>query len=411
MLVSIIIPVYNRENFIEQCLNSIIRAYLCDYEIILVDDNSTDKSKEICKEYTLQYDFVKLYELGKNVGPGMAREFGIKHSNGEFIYFVDSDDTIVTSKLPMLFEILKNNRNTDIFCFNHNLLYENGEMKNVNTFKSQGKVEIDLFFKNYPHCLTLNLWASIFSRKFILQNNIVNYNCSFLEDAMFASQAFLKAKEIYTIDETFYNYRYFSNNSLMKSLEYDGRRKGIITFARNLISCEGLIDSEPKKISYNYAFYSIAMRLLLLAIENNKLTLDFLDSLHLKLDFKKIFQEFNEEEIPNMLFRSMYEKIKKCTLDFTKKLYFAPAGIFSLAIAKELQKTGVKVEGFLDNNPENSPYSQNAIKSGFSVSSIESTNLTDSVVAITHTTLATVELSAQLEKRGFVKNKDFICFI
>ena len=108
----------------------------------------------------------------------------------------------------------------------------------------------------------------------------------------------------------------------------------------------------------------------------------------------------------------MYEKIKKCTLDFTKKLYFAPAGIFSLAIAKELQKNGVKVEGLLDNNPEYSPYSQKAIKNGFAVYPVENINSdNNSIVAIMHTTLATIELSNQLEGRGLVKDKDFICFI
>lgn len=412
ILISIVIPIYNREDFIEQCIKSIISNAPNNIEVILIDDNSTDASESICKEYAKKYNFIKFYKLSTNVGPGMARNFGIEKASGDFIYFVDSDDTLETSKLPKLFKILTENRNIEIFCFNHNLLYENGNSKSVNTFKFQEQIESNLFFENYPHCLTLTLCSCIFNREFILRNKVINFNCSFLEDAMFASQAFLKAKKIYTINEAFYNYRYFSDNSLMKSLEYGGRRKGIITFAKNLILYENLINSESKKIAYNYAFYSIAMRLLLLAIENNKLNQETIKKLPINSDFKTIFQEFNDEEIPNIIFKCIYEKIKKYTLNFTKNLYFAPAGIFSLAIAKELQKNGVKVEGLLDNNPEYSPYSQKAIKNGFAVYPVENINSdNNSIVAIMHTTLATIELSNQLEGRGLVKDKDFICFI
>ena len=79
----------------------------------------------------------------------MARNFGIEKASGDFIYFVDSDDTLETSKLPKLFKILTENRNIEIFCFNHNLLYENGNSKSVNTFKFQEQIESNLFFENY----------------------------------------------------------------------------------------------------------------------------------------------------------------------------------------------------------------------------------------------------------------------
>lgn len=411
MLVSIIIPIYNRENFIAQCLDSIVFSNLADYEIILVDDNSNDKSIEICEKYVERYKCISLYRLSENVGPGMAREFGIKCANGEFIYCVDSDDTLVTTKLAILFEILKNNRNTDIFCFNHNLLYENGTSKTVNTFKTLGNLDTDSFFYKYPHCLTLTLCSCIFNREFISKNNIVNYRCSFLEDAMFACQAFLNAKNIYTINEAFYNYRYYSSNSLMKSLEYEGRLNGIITFSKNLISYKNLINSNPKQVAYDYAFYSLGMRLLLLSIESNKLSTKDTRGFKIDLNFEEIFTDFDDKQIPSMIFGYIYEKIRAYSLNFSKKIYFAPAGIFSLAIAKELGKRDVKIAGFLDNNSKNSPYANRAVNDGFLVLPIENTNLDSSILVITHTTLATVELSSQFEKRGLIKDKDFICFI
>lgn len=91
--ISVIIPVYNSEKNIKKTVNSILNQTYQNIEIILVDDGSTDNSYAICKKYSKKYNNIKVYTK-KNEGPGPARNLGIRHANGEYIGFVDSDDFI-----------------------------------------------------------------------------------------------------------------------------------------------------------------------------------------------------------------------------------------------------------------------------------------------------------------------------
>jgi len=91
MSVSIIIPVYNAEQYIDECLKSILTQTYTDYEIILVDDGSKDKSPDICDDYAKKYENIRsLHEV--NSGPSTARNWGLQEAKGDYIIFVDSDD-------------------------------------------------------------------------------------------------------------------------------------------------------------------------------------------------------------------------------------------------------------------------------------------------------------------------------
>ena len=91
--ISIIIPVYNTEKYIERCLRSILAQTYQQFEIIIVDDGSTDGSIEICKKYALKTSKIKIVQI-KNSGQSVARNVGIKNASGDYICFVDSDDWI-----------------------------------------------------------------------------------------------------------------------------------------------------------------------------------------------------------------------------------------------------------------------------------------------------------------------------
>lgn len=100
-LISVIVPVYNVEKYLERCINSIINQTYQNLEIILVDDGSVDNSPEICDNYAKKYDYIKVIHK-KNGGLSSARNTGIKNSTGNYIGFVDSDDSIA----PVMFEKL-----------------------------------------------------------------------------------------------------------------------------------------------------------------------------------------------------------------------------------------------------------------------------------------------------------------
>ncbi len=111
-LFSIIVTVYNKERVLKEALDSIKNQTYNNFECIIVDDGSTDNSRDICSEYCKKYDNFKQYDY-ENSGVGMARNRGIKHSNGKYIVFVDADDTIEENLLETLVNYV-NNYNVDI---------------------------------------------------------------------------------------------------------------------------------------------------------------------------------------------------------------------------------------------------------------------------------------------------------
>ena len=116
--VSIIVPVYNVEKYIEKCLNSLVNQTLEDIEIILVNDGSTDKSQTIIEQYQKKYpDVIKAYST-KNGGAAKARNYALEHVTGEYIGFVDSDDYISEEMYEKLYNQAKK-ENADIVCCNY----------------------------------------------------------------------------------------------------------------------------------------------------------------------------------------------------------------------------------------------------------------------------------------------------
>lgn len=111
-MISIIIPVYNTEKYINECVTSILKQSYKDYEIILVDDGSTDNSPDICNHLAKQYDCVKVIHK-KNEGAGIARNRGLSIAKGKYVTFIDSDDYIGSEMLESLLKNIEE-RNSDL---------------------------------------------------------------------------------------------------------------------------------------------------------------------------------------------------------------------------------------------------------------------------------------------------------
>ena len=124
-LISIIVPIYNSENYIKKCLDSILAQTYSNLEVILIDDGSTDNSYNICKDYQKKDNRIVLLQQ-KNAGVSRARNHGLEVAKGEYIGFVDSDDYIE----PEMYEILLNSiieSNSKIAICNY--YYENEDSK------------------------------------------------------------------------------------------------------------------------------------------------------------------------------------------------------------------------------------------------------------------------------------------
>ncbi len=141
MNISVIVPVYNVESYLSCCLDSILNQSFTNFECIVINDGSTDKSGEICEQYALKDSRIKVIHK-KNGGLSDARNTGLDIASGKYIYFVDSDDWIHPDALSSLFFVLEK-YNLDVAAFMAVNCYSNGKKKlNSNFFKLENDVNI-----------------------------------------------------------------------------------------------------------------------------------------------------------------------------------------------------------------------------------------------------------------------------
>ncbi len=208
-LISIIVPIFNAEKYIRNCLDSILNQTYNNIEIIIVDDCSTDNSIKICEEYNSKR--IKIYKNTQNHGPSYSRNIGILKSLGEYIMFIDADD-IVDSRLC---ETLINNltlTNSDISICGYKVISNHsfaGEYDSSKTIKNSNETIIKIFndYKGY-------LWNKLYKKSIIQENNIcLNEKIYMCEDLLFNLEYLLHtAKSCYT-NSKLYGY-YVSNASI-----------------------------------------------------------------------------------------------------------------------------------------------------------------------------------------------------
>ena len=115
MKLSIIIPFYNSEKHLKECLNSVCKQIKKNVEIILINDASTDKSTKISKKFVKKYSFLRIININKNRGVSYCRNIGIKKSTGEYIGFLDSDDQYLKGGINIILHNIKKYNNKDLF--------------------------------------------------------------------------------------------------------------------------------------------------------------------------------------------------------------------------------------------------------------------------------------------------------
>ena len=126
---SIIIPVYNTAQFLDRCMNSLISQTFTDFEILLIDDGSTDSSFEICKKWEKKDKRIRVFHQ-ENKGASSARNIGLKNSRGTYIQLVDSDDELLNNCLETIFSLIQLYKEPDIIEFRLNYIGATG-IKNI----------------------------------------------------------------------------------------------------------------------------------------------------------------------------------------------------------------------------------------------------------------------------------------
>lgn len=206
--VSVIVPVYNVENYLEECVNSILNQTYEDLEIILVDDGSKDSSGKMCDVFTQKYENVKCVHK-ENGGLSDARNHGLANATGDYIMFVDSDDYLPEDSIrPMVEEIEK--RDADYVVANYQNCNDDGKLWERPVFNLEKYKNFKVAIKDYEdsfYIMNSAVWNKLFRKSFLDE-----YKMQFVlgvpaEDAIFTMNCFIKSKNVYYIPNVVYYYR------------------------------------------------------------------------------------------------------------------------------------------------------------------------------------------------------------
>ncbi len=231
MRFSIIIPIYNVEKYLEKCLDSVVKQSYKDYEIILIDDGSTDKSGEIADGYKTNYrnkDITVIHQ--KNRGLAGARNKGLDTAKGEWIIFVDSDDYISTDAIERISNYIDKN-SSDLYSFNSVLIDEDDKIiskqifvpeKTINEFKSS-KDKLDFLENKFmQYKCGWEAWSRVYNKAIIDKNNLrfMNTKDVLAEDYLFSIQYLFYVDKYVQICDLLYFYRQ-REGSLIHNVNYE----------------------------------------------------------------------------------------------------------------------------------------------------------------------------------------------
>ena len=206
-MISIILPIYNVEKYLEECLESIRNQSYKDYELIIVNDGSTDESGKIVEDYRDKFKYVKIINQ-ENKGISEARNTGLKYAKGEYILFVDSDDYLRKDTLEKLINTALET-NSDIVISNYYLYFHNGNdikhlkhMPKKKTYSNNEVINLMLLNKIQGH-----VWNKLFKYSLLNKINFEFEKDRIIEDIFPIFKAVNSASKIVYIDEALYFYR------------------------------------------------------------------------------------------------------------------------------------------------------------------------------------------------------------
>ena len=212
--ISLIIPVYNTENFLEKALASVKKQTFKDFETIIVNDGSTDKSSSIIENFANSHENVVIINQ-ENKGLSETRNTGIKKARGEYIAFLDSDDFLSPLFLSKLYKLATKN-NADIACCNYNLYYDNSGFNIYMPFTSKtkvyskkqaiGKLISDITLHHYA-------WNKLYKRSLFVENGIW-FPSMYYEDVATTHRLFWRANKVAVTSKSLYYYRRHSSSMI-----------------------------------------------------------------------------------------------------------------------------------------------------------------------------------------------------
>lgn len=274
--ISIIIPCYNVEKYVKECLDSILMQKLKEFEIICINDGSTDNTLEILNSYKEKYSNIKIINQS-NKGLSTARNVGMKYAEGKYIYFVDADDFLSNDKaLALIYNEVEKNK-LDVLFFSFENFTDDEGMKEkykkhfLNKKRSEvldevltGKEMLNYFINTNQYYVTV--WIQLVRKEFLLSNKIKFCDGIIYEDNLYTLELLLTATRVKCIDNILYKKRIREGSIVTSKQGYDSIKSLLCTVIKmnDIISNNELdtktvdnIIMEMDKIENKiYSFYS-----------------------------------------------------------------------------------------------------------------------------------------------------------
>ena len=301
--VSIIVPVYNNEHYLVECLESILAQTFSEYECILIDDNSHDKSLEICNLYASKDKRIRIIHNTKNIGSSLSRKTGLDISRGIYIQFIDSDDWIENDMIEKLYEKATSG--------NYDMVYCDAYVDNLTGDSVYEKIAVeDDSIKNIKSfILGFNRGAGL-PYKFVkksIYDSVVFPTEGFAEDKYITIQLLNKAKTICHMNSAFYHVRQNPNSQMRnRSIKMEKHRyKGLKHNFKKTI--------DFLKMTYgdNLDVFEPELSIKINSIKKAKLTYKKAKLTYIKKIIKKILITIIPFKPVRKKMRKIYNKIKK----------------------------------------------------------------------------------------------------
>lgn len=277
IVISFIVPVYNVEEYLERCIDSIINQGIkeTDYEIILVNDGSTDGSLDICTKYENRLSCIRCYSQ-KNQGLSVARNTGISHAQGQYIMFVDSDDFLEPDKVPDLIKTA-DELDAELLFYRARFYPDRHEITNIQPFEIEKVYDGEYVLL---HGMKVSsVWGNLYLRKFILRVGLKFFEGISHEDIEYNYRLYPHARRIVFSDIVAYHYNVSgesvtrtSDSLKLQKLMFDNVdvAANIIRYYQDSNFSMSLKDSVIRRMN------SVVVSMLLLSFRDSKMNVSFI---------------------------------------------------------------------------------------------------------------------------------------
>jgi CDP-glycerol glycerophosphotransferase (TagB/SpsB family)/glycosyltransferase involved in cell wall biosynthesis len=218
--ISVIVPIYQVQSFLRECLESVLEQSFRDIEVIAVNDSSPDRCGEIVDEYAKADERVRALHLPENVGLGRARNAGMEIARGDYLFFLDSDDTLTPGSLQLIADRLAQTSDPDVLIFDYaRTFWWGGETRNslASVFQTEGPEVFTA--KQRPEFLSLIMvvWNKVYRREFIEERGF-QFPPGYYEDTPWTFPVLMSADRIAALDHVVVHYRQRRQGNILRTV-------------------------------------------------------------------------------------------------------------------------------------------------------------------------------------------------